>query len=275
MSKAPSRSRRRSAARLAAVQALYQRQMEGTPLARLLDEFHQHRLGQEIEDAQYVSAEVEFFDDVVSGVVAREEERSRLRRDVHDGLGPALAAVKVRIDAARNVAASDPAQADRILEVASRTVTDAVADIRRIVHDLRPPTLDDLGLRTALERVCDSWEDTGPVVTLDYALEATPPPAIEVAVYRIASEAINNARRHSGARHVRVGVSESEQSVVVEIADDGGGIPRNAAPGVGLRSMRERAAELGGELAISSGRAGTTIRAVIPRRPPAKEAARV
>lgn len=74
MSKAPSRSRRRSAARLAAVQALYQRQMEGTPLARLLDEFHQHRLGQEIEDAQYVSAEVEFFDDVVSGVVAREEE---------------------------------------------------------------------------------------------------------------------------------------------------------------------------------------------------------
>jgi N utilization substance protein B len=74
VSKAPSRSRRRSAARLAAVQALYQRQMEGTPLARLLDEFHQHRLGQEIEDAQYVSAEVEFFDDVVSGVVAREEE---------------------------------------------------------------------------------------------------------------------------------------------------------------------------------------------------------
>ncbi len=74
MSKAPSRSRRRSAARLAAVQALYQRQMEGTPLARLLDEFHQHRLGQEIEDAQYVRAEVEFFDDVVSGVVAREEE---------------------------------------------------------------------------------------------------------------------------------------------------------------------------------------------------------
>ena len=74
MSKAPSRSRRRSAARLAAVQALYQRQMEGTPLAKLLDEFHQHRLGHEIEDEQYVRAEVEFFDDVVSGVIAREEE---------------------------------------------------------------------------------------------------------------------------------------------------------------------------------------------------------
>ena len=74
MSKPPSRSRRRSAARLAAVQALYQRQMEGTPLARLLDEFHQHRLGHEIEDEQYVRAEVEFFDDVVSGVIAREEE---------------------------------------------------------------------------------------------------------------------------------------------------------------------------------------------------------
>ena len=74
MSKPASRSRRRSAARLAAVQALYQRQMEGTPLAKLLDEFHQHRLGHEIEDEQYVRAEVEFFDDVVSGVIAREEE---------------------------------------------------------------------------------------------------------------------------------------------------------------------------------------------------------
>jgi N utilization substance protein B len=74
MTNTPSRSRRRSAARLAAVQALYQHQMEGTPLARLLDEFHQHRLGQEIEDEQYVAAEVAFFDDVVAGVIAREEE---------------------------------------------------------------------------------------------------------------------------------------------------------------------------------------------------------
>ena len=74
MSKPASRARRRSAARLAAVQALYQLHMEGTPLARLLDEFHQHRLGQEIEDAQYVRAEVEFFDDVVGGVAARMEE---------------------------------------------------------------------------------------------------------------------------------------------------------------------------------------------------------
>ena len=74
MSKSPSPARRRSAARLAAVQALYQRQMESTPLARLLDEFHQHRLGQEIEDEQYIRAEVAFFDDIVSGVIAREEE---------------------------------------------------------------------------------------------------------------------------------------------------------------------------------------------------------
>ena len=71
---APQRSKARSAARLAAVQALYQRQMEDTPLARLLDEFHQHRLGQEIEDTQYAEAEVAFFDDVVRGVAAREEE---------------------------------------------------------------------------------------------------------------------------------------------------------------------------------------------------------
>ena len=70
----PARSKARSAARLAAVQALYQRQMEDTPLARLLDEFHQHRLGREIEDAQYADAEVAFFDDIVSGVIARQDE---------------------------------------------------------------------------------------------------------------------------------------------------------------------------------------------------------
>jgi transcription antitermination protein NusB len=70
----PARSRSRAAARLAAVQALYQREMEATPLARLLDEFHQHRLGREIEDEQYFDAEVDFFDDIVSGVIAREEE---------------------------------------------------------------------------------------------------------------------------------------------------------------------------------------------------------
>ena len=77
----PARSKARSAARLAAVQALYQRQMEGTPLARLLDEFHQHRLGREIEDAHYAEAEVAFFDDVVSGVVARQEEIDGLLTD--------------------------------------------------------------------------------------------------------------------------------------------------------------------------------------------------
>ena len=70
----PARSKSRAVARLAAVQALYQRQMESTHLARLLDEFHQHRLGHEIEDAQYAEAEVDFFDDIVSGAIAREEE---------------------------------------------------------------------------------------------------------------------------------------------------------------------------------------------------------
>lgn len=208
-------------------------------------------------------------------VVAREEERQRLRRDVHDGLGPALAAVKVHIDAARNVAATDPERADHILEVASRTVTDAVGDIRRIVHDLRPPTLDDLGLRRALERVCESWDGSGPAVTLEYALGETPPPAVEVAIYRIASEAIANARRHAGAQRIRLAVTETDAAVVVEVGDDGSGIDPSAPAGVGLRSMRERAGELGGEFAVSSGRAGTTIRAVIPRPRASREAARV
>ena len=77
----PARAKSRSAARLAAVQALYQRQMEATPLAKLLDEFHQHRLGREIEDVHYADAEVDFFDDVVSGTIAREEEIDALLRE--------------------------------------------------------------------------------------------------------------------------------------------------------------------------------------------------
>ncbi|MGN6271845.1 MAG: sensor histidine kinase [Protaetiibacter sp.] len=208
-------------------------------------------------------------------VLAREEERRRLRRDVHDGLGPALAAVKVRIDAARNVARADPDAADRILEVASRTATEAVADIRRIVHDLRPPTLDDLGLRSALEQVCESWGGAGATVVLDYGLRDPLPPALEVAVYRIASEAVSNARRHAGATTIRVVVAESEHAITVRIADDGSGIAADARRGLGLRSMRERAAELGGALAISSDAAGTSIEATIPRRGAAVEVARV
>jgi signal transduction histidine kinase len=209
-------------------------------------------------------------------VVAREEERQRFRRDVHDGLGPALAAVKVRIDAARNVAARDQAEADRILATASEGVSDAVRDIRRIVHDLRPPTLDDLGLQRAIERVCEPLGDDGPTVTLDFQVEHELPPAIEVAAYRIASEALTNVRRHASARTAVLTLTETDPGLVIEVIDDGAGIAADAVRGVGLRSMRDRADELGGTLTVSDrAGGGTIVRAALPvHRAVAREVSR-
>jgi signal transduction histidine kinase len=200
-------------------------------------------------------------------VVAREEERMRFRRDVHDGLGPALAAVKVRIDAARNVADRDPVEADRILETASAGVTDAVRDIRRIVLDLRPPTIDDLGLEKAIERICDHLGAGTLTVKLDYRVEGALPPAFEVAVYRIVSEALTNVSKHAGARTAHVRVEARPDAVVVEVEDDGSGIAPAAPGGVGLRSMRERTAELGGALSVTSPTGlGTVVTATLPLR---------
>jgi signal transduction histidine kinase len=206
-------------------------------------------------------------------VVAREEERMRFRRDVHDGLGPALAAVKVRIDAARNVAGRDPAAADRILETASAGVTDAVRDIRRIVLDLRPPTIDDLGLERAIERICDQLGAGSLSVSLDYRVPVALPPAFEVAVYRIVSEALTNISKHAGAKAARVRIEARAEAVIVEVVDDGSGIAPEAPGGVGLRSMRERTAELGGALSVTSPAGhGTVVTATLPlRRTRAKE----
>jgi len=200
-------------------------------------------------------------------VIAREAERERLRRDIHDGLGPALAAIKVRIDAARNVARHDLEEADRILETASRGVTEAVRDIRRIVHDLRPPTLDDLGFAKAIEQACEPVGPDGPDVVLSLSAPDPLPAAVEVAAYRIVAEALRNARRHARAGRVDVRVSAEPGTLVVEIADDGRGLDEASPPGVGLRSMRERTTELGGAFAVGArSTGGTVVRAELPLR---------
>jgi signal transduction histidine kinase len=196
-------------------------------------------------------------------VTAREEERRRLRRDLHDGLGPTLAAMVLQLQAAAVLAASDTAAADAALGEVKSAARAAVGDIRRLVYELRPPALDELGLIGALERQAEAFS------SLDVRVEAPEPvgglpAAVEVAAYRIAVEAMTNVARHSEASHCRVCV-EVNGALELEVSDDGHGIPARFRANVGLDSMRERAAELGGTCTIERGPGGgTRVRARIP-----------
>lgn len=198
-------------------------------------------------------------------VVAREEERSRLRRELHDGLGPLLAGVKLRLETARNLAELDPARSLTLLDAAIDDQSEVIGEIRRIVHDLRPPALDDLGLVRALEQQGERLAGAGLAIDVTGEVPRVLPPAVEVAVYRIVSEALTNVRRHSGATSAQVRLAADERTLRVEVRDDGTGIPAAAVGGVGLRSLRERAAELGGTLDVDpAGDGGTVIRAALP-----------
>jgi len=185
-------------------------------------------------------------------VTAREEERRRIRRDLHDGLGPALAGIAMQLDAARRHMRSDPDTAGQLLQHLREQTQAAIADIRRLVYELRPPALDDLGLAGALAQHAASCSTAGGLrvsVGADPGLPALPA-AVEVAAYRIATEAVTNVTRHAGARTVTVTLTVTEGMLHVEVTDDGRGIsPANRA-GVGLTSMRERAEELGGSCTV-------------------------
>lgn len=180
-------------------------------------------------------------------VTTREEERRRLRRDLHDGLGPVLAAMSFKLDAVHNLADWDAGAVKKMSTELKAQMQEALADIRRIAYDLRPPALDELGLVGALKAHIVSHNQ---VQGLQITLEApeNPPPlpaAVEVAAYRIALEAMTNVSRHAGARHCCVRLSIPDD-LCLEVTDDGRGLPNMVQAGVGLTSMRERAEELGG-----------------------------
>jgi len=194
-------------------------------------------------------------------VGAAEEERRRLRRDLHDGLGPALAGLVLGLQRVRGRLAADAAAADQ-LDTLTRQTQAAVADVRRLVYGLRPPALDELGLVGALTeqaRSLGAIEVDGPSDDLQL------PAAIEVAAYRIALEAMTNTVRHAQAAHTVVRIAASGDSLRVEIADDGKGLPEAYRAGVGISSMRERAIELGGACHIGPREPrGTLVRATLP-----------
>jgi signal transduction histidine kinase len=196
-------------------------------------------------------------------VAAREEERRRLRRDLHDGLGAALAGVRLQLESARDLV-DDPV-AGRLLDAAGAGVAHAVGDVRSITDDLRPPALDELGLAPALAALADRLRTPDLDVVVEAGALPPLPAAVEVACFRITAEALANAVKHARAATVRVRVDARADRLVLEVRDDGTGVPdRPGGRGLGLASMRQRAEEVGGTFALDSSPAGTTVRALLP-----------
>jgi signal transduction histidine kinase len=203
-------------------------------------------------------------------VATREEERRRLRRDLHDELGPAMAGSLMKLRAARSLMSSDPSRASTLLEGLETDVGGMIDDIRQIARDLRPPALDELGLVGVLRMQVAVFDGGTPErdfhVSLDAPDELPPlPAAVEVAGLRIALEGLTNAARHSGGSHARISLAMEGDELVVTVTDDGNGVTGDVSPGVGMASMRERADELGGTLSMVSPKGeGTTVIARLP-----------
>lgn len=186
-------------------------------------------------------------------VTTREEERRRLRRDLHDGLGPTLASMTLKLDAARNLLAQNSPALDPLLCELKAQTRATIADIRRLVYDLRPPALDELGLVSALR---EQFVQNSRGSSVQIALKAPStlpslPAAVEVATYRIVLEAVTNVVRHAQAHTCQVRLEVSDE-LIIEVIDDGVGLPVQYHAGVGISSMHERSAELGGTCRIES-----------------------
>ncbi len=201
-------------------------------------------------------------------VDAAQAERGRLRRDLHDGLGPSLSGVSLGLESLRRAVPNNPTRAMEILDRAQVEVRDAVDEVRRILDNLRPTTLDALGLVGALRaHAQDTADGLAVQVAADAGLSALDP-EVEAAAYRIALEALTNVHRHARATHCTIRLSADDHQVRVNVQDDGRGLPPMRREGVGLASMRHRAESLGGALEVRSGSDGTSVTAHLPRQRP-------
>jgi signal transduction histidine kinase len=192
-------------------------------------------------------------------VLTREEERRRLRRDLHDGLGPNLASQGLKLAAVKQLLENNPAAAIPLLDQVLAQNKSTVDDVRRLVYGLRPPALDELGLVAAIRDHVAGMDGKSTLqIEITEPSEGLPPfsAGVEVAAFRIVLEALTNVIRHAQAKYctIRFSVSRngSNDMLQIEVQDDGKGIPEAHRAGVGLRSMRERAEELGGSCSIAS-----------------------
>ena len=199
-------------------------------------------------------------------VSLREEERRRIRRDLHDGLGPALASMKLKLDAMHDLIPPELHQVNTVVNDLETDTQIALTDIRRLVYDLRPPALDELGLVLAVKQYASNLSSGA----LHISIETGHPPdalpaAVEVAAYRIALEAMTNVTRHAQAHACVVSFDQCGGALHVTITDDGVGLSHDLTAGIGLASMRARAEELGGSCSIGPNPAGgLRLQAMLP-----------
>jgi signal transduction histidine kinase len=199
-------------------------------------------------------------------VLAREEERRRLRRDLHDGIGPALAGLTLKAETARALLPPGAGDASRQLHDLSEEIRRTVVDVRRLVEGLRPPALDELGLAGACRQAVERLTAQADLAVSVHAPGDLPPlpAAVEVAAYRIVVEAVTNAVRHAAARHCDVSLACTPDALAVTVSDDGTGVLPPGHHGHGLAIMRERAEELGGTVTVTGTAPGVTVQAQLP-----------
>jgi signal transduction histidine kinase len=201
-------------------------------------------------------------------ISAREEERRRLRRDLHDGVGPQLAALMLELETASDLVSENPEAASTLMAKLPERAREIASDVRRSAHALRPPALDELGLVGALREGAIQYAPSGLHVSVENPEELSHlPAAVEVACYRIAQEALANVVRHARASNcsIRIRLDEETGALSVEVEDDGRSIRDNDRAGVGMSSMRERTEELGGWCTVKPlAGGGTLVRAFLP-----------
>ncbi|MFC0033537.1 sensor histidine kinase [Micromonospora chaiyaphumensis] len=195
---------------------------------------------------------------------AREEERRKLRRDLHDGLGPALAGVALGLQAARNLLTVDPEAAGRLLDRLRDETDQRVEHVRDLARGLLPPVLGERGLVPALHELAQRYAGSG--LAVQVAAEPLPlPEPVATAIYGIVSEAVRNAHRHAGATDCRVSVHRDDEGLTLRVEDGGSGIVPGTPAGIGMRSMRERAEGIGGVCVVAPGPdGGTTVTVRVP-----------
>jgi signal transduction histidine kinase len=197
------------------------------------------------------------------------QERSRLARELHDAVTQKLFSIRAHARAAAVLAGREPFDPDRVraeIDVVSVLGAEAHAELRAVIDGLAPPDLQDGGLAESLRRYAVL---AGRAHGIPVTFSAAELPALgarkEAALYRVAQEALHNALRHSGASAVGVRLARTPRRVTLDIKDDGHGFaPEAPSGGVGLASMRQRAANVGGALTISSGTSGTLVRMTVP-----------
>ncbi len=208
-------------------------------------------------------------------IATQDEERRRIARDLHDGIGPLIAALSMNNGLLAQQTKTLGPEIGDVLQQNNQLVEQLSKEIRTISHLLHPPLLDEIGLLPAIRMFAEGFAERSSVkVTVEFSPEiGRLPPNVEISVFRIVQECLTNVYRHSGSKTAWIKIAPSQEKLLtVQVCDEGKGMPRtNGAPvsagsnhGVGLSGMRERLRELGGTLEIQSNENGTTVIAAVP-----------